>query len=102
MFDPNSNCLSCRFAELGDGDEAKRKSQLRYQGVTMVASAQGAKFAGFNPIGLPAVYTHVNSEKVICLIDLEEAIFWYCDKNKLTADRDNVPPLKDWQLRRCC
>ena len=45
-------------------------------------------------MGLPALYCHVNSEKVVCLIDLEEAIFWYCDKNKLSVDPENVPPLK--------
>ena len=61
----------------------------------MCASAQGSRFAGFNPVGLPAAYCHVNSEKAICLIDLEEAVMWFCDKNKLDVDPENVPPLKE-------
>ena len=76
----------------------KLKSKLRFAGLTLSAIAQGSCYAGFMPVGLPVVCTHLTHEKLFCTIDLEEAIQWYCQEKNLEIARENAPPLKDPML----
>ena len=91
------DAMASSFAEMGESEEVQEKHALRFEGVAAVASGRGAMFAGFLPVGLPTVYHHVLNEKVLVVIDLEEAISWFCQVNgiKQTLADFLPPPIKD-------
>ena len=62
-----------------------------------MASSRGSCFAGFVPVGLPTMYHQVLHEKMVILLNLEEAIDWYCKAHKLNAEEPGFvpPPVKD-------
>ncbi|CAE7369359.1 unnamed protein product, partial [Symbiodinium sp. KB8] len=86
-----------RFSECGEDDAAKDKSGLRWRGMALAASKVGSLFAGFSPVGMPSMYHHILNEKLVCVVDLDEAIEWYCQVSKIdrTAADFVAPSLKD-------
>ncbi|CAE7814650.1 unnamed protein product [Symbiodinium sp. CCMP2592] len=97
-FSIAGNCVDlCRFSECGEDDAAKAKSGLRWRGAALTASKVGSLFAGFCPTGIPTMYNHVLNDKLLCIVDLSEAIAWYCHVKEIDSAAEGfVPPaLKD-------
>ena len=86
-----------RFSDLGEDAAAKKKNELRFSGVSLTALARGKCYAGFGPVGLPMIYHNILGERVVCVIDLEEAIQWYCYQKNVDIHAEGYvpPPIKD-------
>ena len=58
----------------------------KIDGSFLVAASKGSDYAGFTPTGLPCMYYQTTGEKVIMIIDIDEAMEWYRKSKSESAD----------------
>lgn len=76
---------------------AAHKLAGKIEGSFLLGAAEGSHYAGFIPTGMPCIYYHMNGEKVIGIIDRDEAVELYQSRElKSTDDAFSIKDLGKW------
>lgn len=97
-----------KAADISESDStSQEKIRLKVKGITLQAFQNSKAFGGLLPTGMGALYYHYSGHRLMCIIDIFDAIAHYfqChpdhpDKDK-ELDKLESLSLRDSQLHRC-